>query len=36
VGHRSGSNVTKDHYLGGVPPFIRLTALKLVHPDDPG
>lgn len=35
VGHRSGSNVTKDHYVGGTPPFIRLARLKLTHPDDP-
>lgn len=34
VGHRSGSTVTTDHYIGGIPPLIWV-PINLVHPDDP-
>lgn len=34
VGHRSGSTVTADHYLSGVPPFIAV-PIALRHPEDP-
>lgn len=34
VGHRSGSTVTRDHYLTGIPPLIAV-PIKLKHRDDP-
>ncbi len=34
VGHRSGSTVTKDHYLAGIPPLISI-PIQLKHKDDP-
>ena len=34
VGHRSGSTVTQDHYLSGIPPLISL-PLNLHHRNDP-